>query len=211
MSGCYFYYTFASDFQQLTAGASHNFNKSVKFGRYKQNKIMADVLTKIVPRESIDGSTFHVPKDGSAGCRILPNGTRITINATPTTSANSKSPNNSNRKQRYLQYKHALGKDKHILVSHAVYLAWVGAIPDGYVIDHLNGVTADNRAENLQAIIPQENTRRVPYLHALRELIPNHWQTFQREDYLRFYAMPLAEFKAVLGKFKRVDPNTIRG
>lgn len=131
---------------------------------------MADVLTKIVPRESIDGSTFHVPKDGSAGCRILPNGTRITINATPTTSANSKSPNNSNRKQRYLQYKHALGKDKHILVSHAVYLAWVGAIPDGYVIDHLNGVTADNRAENLQAITPQENRKRAKLLRAMRRV-----------------------------------------
>ena len=131
---------------------------------------MADVLTKIVPRESIDGSTFHVPKDGSAGCRILPNGVRMTVNATPTTSANSKSPNNSNRKQRYLQYKHALGKDKHILVSHAVYLAWVGPIPDGYVIDHLNGVTTDNRAENLEAITPQENVRRAKLLRVLRSI-----------------------------------------
>ena len=147
---------------------------------------MADVLTKIVPRESIDGSTFHVPKDGSAGCRILPNGVRMTVNATPTTSANSKSPNNSNRKQRYLQYKHALGKDKHILVSHAVYLAWVGPIPDGYVIDHLNGVTTDNRAENLEAITPQENVRRAKLLRVLRSIGRDPKQ-MSREELLEIF------------------------
>ena len=94
-------------------------------------------------------------------------------------------------------------KDQNILVSHAVYLAWVGPIPEGYVVDHLNGVTTDNRAENLEAITPKENVRRVPYLHALRKLIPNHWQTFRREDYLRFYGMPLAEFKAMLAHYVR--------
>lgn len=157
--------------------------------------------TKIVPREGKDGICFYVSDDAQDAYKILSNGTRINVHATPTTCENCKVRNNAKRKQRYLQFKHALGGDLNILASHAVHLAWIGPIPKGYVVDHLNGITTDNRADNLQAITPAENARRVPYLRALRELIPNHWQTFQREDYLRFYAMPLPEFKAMLNKF----------
>ena len=106
---------------------------------------------------------------------------------------------NGHRKQRY----HKMSHFGNIYLSHAVALAWIGPQPEGYVVDHLNGVTTDNRAENLEAITPQENARRVPYLHALRKLIPNHWQTFGREDYLRFYGMPLAEFQGMLAHYVR--------
>ena len=162
--------------------------------------------TRLVPREGKDGIRFYVSEDALEAYKILNNGVRINVRATPTTCKNCKVLNNAKRKQRYLQFKDALGYHRPILASHAVHLAWIGPIPDGYVVDHLNGVTTDNRAENLQAITPKENVRRVPYLHALRKLIPNHWQTFGREDYLRFYAMPLAEFREMLGKFRRVEP-----
>lgn len=165
---------------------------------------------RVVPREGKNGIRLFVSRDAQVAYKQLRNGVKISVRGTRTTTQNSKVRYNARRKQRYLKFAHALGKDQHILVSHAVHLAWVGPIPNGYVVDHLNGVTTDNRAENLQAITPQENVRRVPYLHALRKLIPNHWQTFGREDYLRFYGMPLAEFKEMLGKFRRVEPNTIR-
>ena len=165
---------------------------------------------RVVPREGKNGIRLFVSRDAQVAYKILRSGVKISVRGTSTTTNNSKVRYNARRKQRYLKFAHALGKDQHILVSHAVHLAWVGPIPEGYVVDHLNGVTTDNRAENLEAITPQENVRRVPYLHALRKLIPNHWQTFGREDYLRFYAMPLAEFKEMLGKFRRVEPNTIR-
>ena len=165
---------------------------------------------RVVPREGKNGIRLFVSRDAQVAYKILRSGVQISVRGTSTTTNNSKVRYNARRKQRYLKFAHALGKDQHILVSHAVHLAWVGPIPEGYVVDHLNGVTTDNRAENLEAITPQENARRSRYLHALRKLIPNHWQTFGREDYLRFYGMPLAEFKAMLGKFRRVEPNIIR-
>ena len=164
---------------------------------------------RIVPIEGKNGVRLFVSNDAHVAYKILPTKQKITVRATATTTINSKVRYNARRKQRYLKFAHALGEDMHILVSHAVHLAWIGPIPDGYVVDHLNGITTDNRDSNLQAITPQENARRVPYLNALRKLIPNHWQTFQRDDYLRFYAMPFAEFKAMLGKFKVEDPNKI--
>lgn len=157
--------------------------------------------TKLVPREGKDGIRFYVSEDALEAYKILNNGARINVRATPTTCENCKVQNNAKRKQRYLQFCDALGYHRHILASHAVHVAWIGPIPDGYVVDHLNGITTDNRASNLQAVSPAENARRVPYLHALRDTIPHHWQTFTREDYLRFYAMPFDDFCALLARF----------
>lgn len=40
-----------------------------------------------------------------------------------------------------------------------VYLTFVGEIPDGYVIDHINGIRDDNRVENLRCITQSENMK----------------------------------------------------
>ena len=84
----------------------------------------------------------------------------------------------------------------------AVYEAWVGERTPGMQIDHINGVATDNRACNLQEVTPEENMRRARYIRALRELMPHHYQTYEHEDYLRFFAMPFDEFKAMLNQFK---------
>ena len=54
------------------------------------------------------------------------------------------------------------GKTKtvHILL----YETFVGPIPEGYVIDHINGVKDDNRLENLRAV-PQSNNMSNAFLH----------------------------------------------
>ena len=142
--------------------------------------------TKIVPREGKNGIRFFVSDDGQEAYKILANGTRINVRATPTTSPNSRVLNNARRKQRYLQFKHALGADKNILVSHAVHLAWIGPIPEGYVVDHLNGITTDNRAENLQAITPQENRKRAKLLRVLRSIGRDPLQ-MSREELLTIF------------------------
>lgn len=99
-----------------------------------------------------------------------------------------------------------------------VALTWFGprpfvVTPDGKTIpmeiDHLNGNILDCSADNLQYVTPAENRRRAKYLRALRQLIPLHAQTFTREDYLRFYAMPFEDFQAMLAKFHREDPAQI--
>ena len=95
------------------------------------------------------------------------------------------------------------------LCHHLMYEAFYEPRKKGMEIDHLNGNKLDYRPSNLQEVTPAENDRRIPYLRALREAIPMHAQTFQREDYLRWFAMPLEDFKALLATLTPCDPHEI--
>ena len=46
------------------------------------------------------------------------------------------------------------------LVHRIVYETFVGEIPQGYHIDHINNIRTDNRVENLQALTPLDNERK---------------------------------------------------
>lgn len=47
-------------------------------------------------------------------------------------------------------------------------LAWMGPIPEGWEVDHLNGNILDWRLENLQVVTPAENRKRAVILRARR-------------------------------------------
>ena len=123
----------------------------------------------LVPHYPDNGYRFYVSDDGTIGLRIAPNGVETLINGTPTTCENCTNPTNANRKQRYLHFTHPWNTNEQILVSHAVYLAWVGPF-DQPCIDHKNGVTTDNRYQNLDPVTYAENSRRAGILRGLRQV-----------------------------------------
>ena len=99
-----------------------------------------------------------------------------------------------------MQFRHAWGFKIYILASHAVYSAWVGSIPDGMTIDHINGVSTDNRFENLRVLDFKTNNRDGGFLRKLRnkgfkpELI-------LRELLLRYYSR-MAELKPAITRYR---------
>lgn len=55
------------------------------------------------------------------------------------------------------------GKAKNVYVHRAVAEAFIGEIPDGYEINHKNGIKTDNRVENLEIVTRSQNC-----IHAIK-------------------------------------------
>ena len=158
-----------------------------------------------VPRESTDGSRFYVSGNQSdvVGCKFYPDGRLVKVNATPTTYASSKDRHNSNRKQRYLYFYDVFGHHKGILASHAVYIAWseAGHIPEGWEVDHLNGITTDNCILNLEAVPKPENRRRQKISNKLKAIgLQPKWLY---HSILRgLYSLPTEQAELVINRFR---------
>ena len=131
--------------------------------------VFNNVLVKLVPWHGQDthpnGNAFYVSRDGSYGVRVYPDGRKVLVNPSYIKlSPGKKRP----RKEGYRLYRQAWGKGEYILVSHAVYSAWVGGIPERMTIDHINGVTTDNRFENLRVLDNDTNNRDGGFLRKLK-------------------------------------------
>ena len=100
---------------------------------------------------------------GEVGVRVYPNGRKDKVNATGVKQGKPY----AHGKAEYLQFKGAFGSGKHIYAHHAVYIAWVGPF-DKPCIDHKNGITTDNRWQNLEPVTGAENSRRATILRGLR-------------------------------------------
>lgn len=61
-------------------------------------------------------------------------------------------------------YRRVTLKNQNKTVHILLYETFVGPIPEGYVIDHINGVKDDNRLENLRAV-PQSDNMSNAFLH----------------------------------------------
>lgn len=158
---------------------------------------------RLVPHEPDNGYRFFISFDGTIGLRIAPNGVETKVAATTTTCENSKNPTDAKRTQRYLNFRDPWRTGEQILVSHAVYLAWVGPIPeDADCLDHLNGCTTDNRWQNLEPVTFAENNRRAKYVRFMRECDFDP-RIFNATDFHHFFSMPLEEFKTFFNHYKK--------
>lgn len=65
----------------------------------------------------------------------------------------------------YLTFKMYLGNKIVVGVksSRFIYEYFNGEIPEGFQIDHINGIKTDNRICNLQIVLPAKNIRKRPY------------------------------------------------
>ena len=135
----------------------------------KRSFLFNNVEVRLVPWLGQDthpnGNAFYISRDGSYGVRVYPNGHKVLVNPSYAKLAPGKK---RPRKEGYMQFSHAWGQREYILASHAVYSAWVGSIPDGMTIDHINGVTTDNRFENLRVLDFKTNNRDGGFLRKLR-------------------------------------------
>jgi len=65
----------------------------------------------------------------------------------------------------YLTFKMYLGDGivRGVKSSRFIYEYFNGKIPEGFQIDHINGIKTDNRICNLQVVLPVKNVRKRPY------------------------------------------------
>ena len=139
---------------------------------------------RLVPIVRTNNHPLYASKDGRVfslhGKSYYP--LRPTVTNYPCNRANGR------RKQKYLKMTKTYG---YILVHTAVALAWIGDKPAGlevcYVVDHLNGITTDNRAENLQWVTPAENEKRAKLLRVLRS-IGRDPRKMSREELLSIFS-----------------------
>ncbi|MBR4548156.1 MAG: HNH endonuclease [Paludibacteraceae bacterium] len=102
---------------------------------------------------------------GVIGVSVYPDGRKVLKNATSKNNGNKYCHSNDD----YLQFKNAFGQGKHILASHAVYIAWRNKeIPAGMTIDHIDGCTTNNDFRNLRCVSNAINSRDGGFLRKLR-------------------------------------------
>ncbi len=102
---------------------------------------------------------------GVVGVSVYPDGRKVLKNAMGV----KYGKNYAHGGAEYLQFRNAFGLNKHILASHAVYIAWRNKdIPAGMTIDHIDGCTTNNDIRNLRCVSNAINNRDGGFLRKLR-------------------------------------------
>ena len=157
-------------------------------------QIIRDGITLTLVQKPEEKVQFYVSDDGRWGLAIYPNGNENWKPVQTTTFPNSKDQKDAKRKQRYYQFRHAWGKNKGILTHHAVLLAYVGPRPVDelgrpYQSHHLNGITSDNRADNLCWVSIADHPRYDHRQKIMMKILGNGYHIFDKETKIAWYNM----------------------
>ena len=119
---------------------------------------------RLCPLEKTKGKALYVSADG----RCFSYYRRVLRLVKPQADTSKTNRFNGHRKQKYLRMTYY----GNILVHRAVALVWIkwldAETARRMVVDHLNGITTDNRVENLQWVTRKENEKRAVILRARR-------------------------------------------
>ena len=103
-------------------------------------------------------------------------------------------------KKEYLNFDHAFGHHKHILIHQAVWMADEREMPMGWELDHINGDKRDNSLQNLRVVTRQLNCRDGGFLRMLRNRKINPARI--ERTYLLRYFDRMAIIKPALSQWK---------
>ena len=173
---------------------------------YTNSFLFNNVLVKYVGTNPETGISFYVNDGhgGAIGVKVYPDGRQKLVNPRMIKKRGDGS------KQEYLRFNHAFGDLKHILVSHAIYIAWVGPIKPGMTIDHINGITTDNRVENLRQIDLRTNLRDAGFAKKLRNKGINP-ATIDRTYLLRYFnRMAALKVEITMYRYKNLTKQQLK-
>ena len=93
----------------------------------------------------------------------------------------------------------SIGSERHTSAYRIMYELYVGPIPDGYVIDHLCRNPICVRPDHLEAVTPQENTRRGigGQVAAERQLTKTHCPKGHKYDAVNTYVDPAGRRRCI--------------
>lgn len=116
---------------------------------------------------------------------------------------NTKQPNGYER-IRLSRY----GKPKNLFVHRLVYETFVGEIPEGYEIDHVNAIRDDNRLSNIRVVTHKENQANPISVENRREGVKRRsqdpkWREAVREAVRKSNSKPILQLEKAAGEVIR--------
>ena len=163
---------------------------------------------EIIRKPELEGSSFlfnnvlvryvgTCPETGfSFYCSLAHNyGVRVCDKTGVSTIINP-SKSGGRKKNKYMNFNHAFGHHKHILIHQAVWMAAEREVPVGQELDHINGNKLDNSLQNLRVVTRQLNCRDGGFLIMLRNRKINP-ACIERAYLLRYFDR-MAKIKAAI-------------
>ena len=112
--------------------------------------------------------------------------------------------------RKYVNFNHAFGRQKHIFVHQAVWMAAGRTVPEGWELDHINGDKRDNSLANLRIVTRQQNCRDGGFLIMLRNRNMDPVK-IQRPHLLRYFdRMAAIKTATPRWKFYRLTSKQLR-